>query len=115
MSRCAKAFRQVRCVRSWWDTLRCTKSVLEWPVSSFSSACLPSKLTTAKAAEHMFIMGEYLFNFYSLCRFVLFTFQLSLVLGKKEEKKMVIFTALVGHKAVKGKEQQSINKGCFLS
>lgn len=45
-------------MRSWWDTLPCTKSVLEWPASSFYSSCSPSKLTTAKAAERIFIMGE---------------------------------------------------------
>lgn len=48
-------------MRSWWDTLQCTKSVLEWPVSSFYSSCSPSKLTTAKVAEHTFIMGEFFY------------------------------------------------------
>lgn len=91
-------------MRSWWDTLQCTKSVLEWPVSSFCSSCSPSKLTAAKAAEHTFIMGEYLFDCLfstSLYSFALPTLQLGIVLGKIKPKTKVDFAGFVRNNAVK--------------
>ena len=45
-------------MRSWWDILQYTESVLEWPVSSSSSASWPWISTTVKAVEPTFTMGE---------------------------------------------------------